>query len=165
MLDTADDVARFWAPPPPTGDGDDDWSRGMQRAPVVIVPLSSKEPTSTGTPRPTRAGPTATSRRWPVPYWDIDTGMAALLMLLTSTDEGLGACFFGIPPDRTDAFREAFGVPPTYTPIGAITLGHPAPDRQVALAAAADGVRSTRSRTAAGGDARVTAVAPFSQRL
>ena len=39
-------------------------------------------------------------------------------------DEGLGACFFGIPPDRTDAFREAFDVPAAYTPIGAITVGH-----------------------------------------
>jgi hypothetical protein len=32
---------------------------------------------------------------WPVPYWDIDAGMAALLMLLTAVD-GLGACFFGV---------------------------------------------------------------------
>jgi len=35
-----------------------------------------------------------------VPYWHIDTGMAALLILQTAVDEGLGACFFGIPPDR-----------------------------------------------------------------
>ena len=26
--------------------------------------------------------------RWPVPYWDVDTGMAALLMLLTAVDAG-----------------------------------------------------------------------------
>ena len=61
---------------------------------------------------------------WPVPYWHIDTGMASLLMLLTAVDEGLGACFFGIPPARTESFREEFGVPEEYTPIGAITLGH-----------------------------------------
>ena len=36
-----------------------------------------------------------------MPYWHIDTGFAALLMLLTAVDEGLGACFFGIPPERT----------------------------------------------------------------
>ena len=35
-----------------------------------------------------------------MPYWDVDAGMAALLMLLTAVDEGLGACFFGVPPDR-----------------------------------------------------------------
>src|SRR5699024_5131699 len=66
--------------------------------------------------------------RWPVPYWDIDTGMAALLILLTAVDEGLGGCFFGIPPERLQAFRDAFAVPGSHHPIGAITLGHPAPD-------------------------------------
>jgi nitroreductase len=64
-----------------------------------------------------------------VPYWHIDTGMATLLMLLTATDEGLGACFFGIPPERLETFRAAFGVPEDQTPIGVVALGHRAPDR------------------------------------
>jgi nitroreductase len=29
-----------------------------------------------------------------------------------------------------DAFREAFGVPERFTPIGALTVGYPAPDRR-----------------------------------
>ena len=64
---------------------------------------------------------------WPVPYWYIDTGFAALLALLTAVDAGLGALFFGI----TDAaaFRAAFAVPAAYEPIGAIALGYAAPDR------------------------------------
>jgi nitroreductase len=65
-----------------------------------------------------------------VPYWDIDTGFASLLMLLGAVDAGLGACFFGIPPDRFAAYREAFGVPGEFAPIGAITVGYPAPDRR-----------------------------------
>jgi hypothetical protein len=28
--------------------------------------------------------------------------MAALLMLLTAVDEGLGACFFGVAPENLD---------------------------------------------------------------
>ena len=44
-------------------------------------------------------------------------------MLLTAVDAGLGACFFGFPADRIGAFREAFGVPPQFTPIGAISIG------------------------------------------
>jgi nitroreductase len=64
-----------------------------------------------------------------VPYWHIDAGMASLLMLLTAVDEGLGACFFGIPVEATSAFRAEFGVPPDYTPIGAITVGHRDKDR------------------------------------
>ena len=38
------------------------------------------------------------------PYWDIDTGMAALLILQTAVDTGLGACFFGLPAHKIDAF-------------------------------------------------------------
>jgi nitroreductase len=59
-----------------------------------------------------------------VPYWDVDAGMAALLMLLTAVDEGLGACFFGIPTEQVAAFRAEFGVPETSMPIGAISVGH-----------------------------------------
>ncbi len=66
--------------------------------------------------------------RWPVPHWDIDTGMASMLILLTAVDEGLGAAFFGIFGAHVDAFRAAFGVPGAFTPIGAIAVGHRAPD-------------------------------------
>ena len=36
----------------------------------------------------------------------------------------VGACFFGIPKERIGTFREAFGVPPHFTPIGAISVGY-----------------------------------------
>jgi nitroreductase len=65
-------------------------------------------------------------KRWPVPFWDIDTGFASLLMLLTAVDAGLGALFFGVVD--APAFRAAFGVPDEYTPIGAIAVGYAAPD-------------------------------------
>ncbi len=32
---------------------------------------------------------------WPVPYWFVDGGFAAMVMLLAATDAGLGACFLG----------------------------------------------------------------------
>ena len=65
-----------------------------------------------------------------MPWWDVDTGMAAQLLLLGATDLGLGACFFGVPPERHDAVREAFGVPADRRLVGAVSLGHPAPDRR-----------------------------------
>jgi len=64
-----------------------------------------------------------------VPYWDIDTGFMALLMLLAAVDEGLGALFFGIPPALIPGFRTEFGVPERYLPIGAVAVGHPDPGR------------------------------------
>jgi nitroreductase len=50
--------------------------------------------------------------------------MASLLMLLTAVDAGLGACFFGIAVERIPAYREAFGVPDKFTPIGGISVGY-----------------------------------------
>jgi nitroreductase len=63
-----------------------------------------------------------------VPFWHMDAAMASLLILLTAVDEGLGACFFGIPPDHEAATRAAFGIPDEFDPVGAITLGHRPPD-------------------------------------
>jgi nitroreductase len=56
--------------------------------------------------------------------------MAALLILLAAQDLGLGACFFGVPGERWDALRAAFGVPARLRPIGVVSLGYPAPDRR-----------------------------------
>ena len=71
---------------------------GMRTAPVVIVPLASKAAYLDRYALPDKGWTDRDEARWPVPYWDVDVGMASLLMLLTAVDEGLGACFFGIPP-------------------------------------------------------------------
>ncbi|NED95407.1 nitroreductase family protein [Phytoactinopolyspora alkaliphila] len=129
-LDTPEQIHVFWDAATPPGAGVDSWSEGLRRAPVVIVPMSCKRAYLDRYAAPDKGWTDRDESRWPVPYWDIDTGMAALLMLLTVVDEGLGACFFGVPPERIPAFRDAFGVPEDYTPIGAITIGHRAPDRR-----------------------------------
>jgi nitroreductase len=61
---------------------------------------------------------------WPVPYWHIDTGMAVLLMLLTAVDAGLDACLAGVARELIAPWRDAFGVPGTYLPIGAVAIGY-----------------------------------------
>ena len=63
-----------------------------------------------------------------MPFWHMDTAMASLLILQTVVDEGLGGLFFGIPGDRVDAVREAFAIPDSHEPIGAVTIGHLADD-------------------------------------
>ena len=57
-----------------------------------------------------------------------DLGMASLLMLLTAVDEGLAACFFGVPPHRITGLRDAFGVPEQYRPIGCVSIGYAGTD-------------------------------------
>ena len=100
----------------------------MQDAPLVVVPMAHKATYLERYAEPDKGWQDRAEARWPVPYWYIDTGMAALMMLLTAVDEGLGACFFGIPPDAFDRFRAEFAVPAAYTPIGAVTVGHRLPD-------------------------------------
>jgi nitroreductase len=129
LLDDEQTVARFWACTTPQGDGVDAWSEGMRRAPVIVVPLSCKREYLERYAAPDKGWTDMDESHWPVPYWDIDTGMAALLMLLTVTDEDLGACFFGIPPEMIAPFRAEFGVPDDYMPIGALSIGHRAEDR------------------------------------
>jgi nitroreductase len=129
VLETAEERARFWAA---TTDGGapDGWLTRMRRAPLLIVPMSDKSAYLDRYAEPDKGWTDRDETRWPVPYWLIDTGMASLLMLLTAVDEGVAACFFGIPPERLEAFRQEFGVPDDHTPIGAVTVGHPAPDRR-----------------------------------
>jgi nitroreductase len=103
---------------------------GAFRAPVLIVCLSHKDAYLDRYAEADKGWTDRDESRWPAPYWDIDTGFAALLMLLTAVDEELGAVFFGITPPRIPAFREAFGVPDAYAPIGAIAIGYPLPDEK-----------------------------------
>ena len=129
LLDRPADVRQFWSVTAPDGgSAPDRWLAGMSRAPVLIVALSCKAAYLDRYAEPDKGWTDRDEARWPAPYWDIDTGMAALLILLTAVDQGLGACFFGVPPERVDAFRRSFGVPDDRHPIGAITIGHPAPD-------------------------------------
>ncbi|SDZ38448.1 Nitroreductase [Micromonospora pattaloongensis] len=130
VLESAADRERFWAATTPEGGGRGRWLTGMRRAPLIIVPHANRSAYLDRYAEPDKGWTDRDERRWPVPYWHVDTGFAALLMLLTVVDEGLGACFFGIPPQRTGAFREAFGVPAEFTPIGAITVGYRVPDHR-----------------------------------
>lgn len=124
VLDQLDDVARFRSaarsPEDPGG-----WFAGTFDAPLVIVPCANKDAYLDRYAEADKGFADRSDAWWPAPYWDIDTGFASLLVLLTAVDEGLGACFCGIPIDRIEAVQAAFGIPPEFRPIGAITVGYP----------------------------------------
>lgn len=130
VLRSAAERAAFWASTTDPDEEPDTWLTGMRHAPLIVVPHSHRDAYLDRYAAPDKGWTDRDEARWPVPFWHIDTGFASLLMLLGAVDEGLGACFFGIPPVRTDQFRAAFGVPTEFTPIGAITIGYPAPDRR-----------------------------------
>ena len=130
VLESDEDRSRFWTATTSSG-APDGWLTRMSRAPFLVVVLSSKEAYLDRYAEPDKGWADRDEARWPVPYWDVDAGMAALLMLLTAVDEGLGACFFGVPVERVDALREAFGVPPSHRPVGVVSVGYPgAEDRR-----------------------------------
>jgi len=126
VLDTPEDTARYWDLF--TGDPEweaDGWLRGMRTAPVLILPCSSKAAYLRRYAEGDKGWTDQDEARWPMPYWHMDTAMAVMLMLQTVVDEGLGACYFGIPPGREEAVRDAFGVPEAWDPIGVVSIGHP----------------------------------------
>jgi nitroreductase len=126
---TGAELDRFW---PVAGEAA---ATSVTSAPVVIVPMSSKRVYLDRYARPDKGWTDRDEARWPVPFWHIDAGMAALLILLTVVDEGLGALYFGIVPEAVGPFRVAFGVPDDHEPIGAIAIGHDAEPRPRDLSA------------------------------
>ncbi len=98
--------------------------QSMKTAPLVIVPFACKRAYLDRYARPDKGWTDRDEARWPMPFWYIDTGMAALLILQTAVDEGLGALYFGIVPEAVEPLRAAFCVPRDYDPIGAVAIGY-----------------------------------------
>jgi nitroreductase len=136
VLTDPGDRDRFWdACVPETGGtvghdpgrpqaGADGWLRGVSAAPVLVLCLSDPGTYLDRYAEPDKGWTDRDPARWPVPYWDVDTGMAALLMLLSAVDQGLGALFFGVPAARHDAVRRAHGIPADRRIVGVVALGH-----------------------------------------
>ena len=123
VLEGKEQTARYW---------DMNWTAERKRdfgwpemfnAPVLIVCLSNKASYLRRYAEPDKGWTDMDEGRWPVPYWHIDTGMAALNILLTAVDAGLGAVFFGVFDQAK--LRATFGIPDEYTAVGTIAVGHP----------------------------------------
>jgi nitroreductase len=122
--------AAFWTATTDPDEPPDAWLRGLMTAPLLVLCLSDKDAYLDRYAEPDKGWTDRDEQRWPVPYWDVDTGMAALLMLLTAVDDGLGGCFFGIPPRAHEAVRAAFDVPAGRRFVGVVSVGYPAPDHR-----------------------------------
>ena len=118
VLTDAADRERFWAVAGAA------IAPSAQTAPLVIVPMSCKRVYLDRYAQADKGWTDKDESRWPVPFWHIDTGMAALLILQTAVDEGLGAVYFGIVPQAVARFRSVFEVPDDHEPIGAIAIGY-----------------------------------------
>lgn len=81
---------------------------------------------------------------WPIPFWYLDAGAAAMLILLAAIDEGYAAGLFGVPVDVLPAFRDELGLPGDVEIACCITIGRAADDDE----ASALSSRLTRRRRA-----------------
>ncbi len=130
VLSADEDRARFWELTTDAGAEEDGWLSGMRTAPVLVLCLSDPQRYLNRYAEPDKGWTDRDPGRWPVPYWDVDTGMAALIVHLAAVDAGLGSCLFGIPSDRIDSVREGFAIPGNRRPVAVVGLGHPMPDRR-----------------------------------
>ncbi len=127
VLEGPDQTKRFWdaSAPDDSGGARRRWP-GVLRAPLVVVCLASERSYRERYAEADKAH----TRLGDVPWWHVDGAFAALLLLLTAADAGLGALFFGVADP--DGLRAAFGVPDDHTPVGAVAIGHPLPDERSA---------------------------------
>jgi nitroreductase len=127
ILSTPEQREAYWSATTDPDDEPDAWLEGLKGAPTLIICLSDAGTYLRRYAEPDKGWDDMDEARWPVPYWDIDTGMAALLILLTAVDQGLGACFFGTPPETHQDVFDAFKIPNGRTLVGVVSLGYPVP--------------------------------------
>jgi nitroreductase len=120
-----DSAAAFWDIAWPEEERDSPHA-GVTNAPLVIVPCADKQTYLDRYAEPDKGWTDKDESHWPVPYWIVDTAFASMIALLAVVAEDLGALFFGL--QRESAIKNAFGIPAQFQPIGAIAIGHRAPD-------------------------------------
>ncbi|HEX6675154.1 MAG TPA: nitroreductase family protein [Actinomycetes bacterium] len=125
VLDDAEQLDRFWRVTTDPAR----WRRPLgarSGAPLVVLVLSSRQAYLDRYAEPDKAGLGLDAEEgWPLPYWDLDAAMAAMLLLLAAVDAGLGAWFFGVFHGEQRLLRE-LGVPVGHRLVGAVALGYPA---------------------------------------
>jgi len=98
----------------------------VSKAPVLLIPCTSELAYHRRYQEADKVNTDGTEIEWPVPYWFMDAGCAAMIALLAAIDEGLVSAFIG--SKDLDALRSLLGIPAEVTPVGVIALGYRAPD-------------------------------------
>jgi nitroreductase len=108
-----------------TSDGFAPWISG---AAALVVVCTREADYHERYRQPDKVDESGAEIEWPVPYWHVDAGKAAMLVLLAAIDEGLAAGVFGVPVERMQDFRELLGLPDDFAVVEVVTLGRPADD-------------------------------------
>jgi nitroreductase len=121
-------VERFWELTDPNGESDEVLGIRTTGPPVLVLVLTDSTAYTARYSEPDKAeAGLSDADQWPVPYWYVDAGMAALLILQAAVNRGLGAWFFGVVEGERE-LRETLGVPTELILVGVIGLGYQAAD-------------------------------------
>jgi FMN reductase [NAD(P)H] len=104
------------------------FSPWISGAAALVVVCTREEDYHDRYQQPDKVDESGAEIKWPVPYWYVDAGKAAMLILLAAIDEGLAAGVFGVPAERMQAFRELLGLPADVAAVEVITLGQQGDD-------------------------------------
>ncbi len=107
------------------------WSSSVAEAvfaaPLIIVVLTSRGTYLARYAERDKGWTDGDETRWAAPYWFVDAGCVAMLLLLSAINEGLGALLFGMRSEDVPTFRREFGIPDAIDFVGCLAIGHPDP--------------------------------------
>ncbi len=106
------------------------YDRWVSRAPAHVVVCVSEAAYHARYREADKLDPDGSEIEWPVPFWWVDAGASMMAILLAAVDEGLAAGFLGV--HSIEGLKSLLGIPAEVSPIGIVTIGHPAPDRRSA---------------------------------
>jgi nitroreductase len=101
--------------------------RWISEAPAQFVACVSEAAYHRRYQEPDKLRDDGSEIEWPVPFWYIDIGMSAMILLLAAVDAGLATGYAGIID--TPGLKTLLGIPDEVTPVGVIPVGYP--DRDV----------------------------------
>lgn len=120
-------ISTFWSAATEQDDEPDAWLRGIMGAPALVLCLSNPTAYLDRYAEPDKGWTDRSLHDWPIPYWDTDVAMGAMLLLLGAVEAGLGGLFFGVPAEGHDAVKEALGIPGDRRIVGVVALGRELP--------------------------------------
>lgn len=104
--------------------GEGSW---VDQAPVLIVVCVREDDYHDRYREPDKLAVTGgTEVEWPIPFWYLDAGAAAMLILLAAIEEGYAAGLFGVPVESLPAFRAELALPDDVEIACCITVGRSA---------------------------------------
>ena len=128
VLSTDADRATFWDVTRTDG-YPDRWFEGVSAAPVLVLALSDPQAYLDRYAEPDKGWRDRSVERWPIPYWDTDTAMSVMILLIAAQERDLGGLFFGVPGPLHDRVKDVLAIPHRLRIVGVVALGHPDPTR------------------------------------